>query len=114
MIVFFKPSARSPRLGEIIYFLLPDRFNDGDPSNNRGEWRLTDPEETGFDPANPDLFPWRRFARDYCKLDYLRDLGSYLDLDESDLPKSRGTELRGWVHRLKQGIMATGFWILRM
>ena len=32
----FQPSVRSPRFGEIIYFLLPDRFNDGDPSNNIG------------------------------------------------------------------------------
>jgi hypothetical protein len=25
---FYQPSVRSPRQSEIIYFLLPDRFND--------------------------------------------------------------------------------------
>ena len=34
---FFQPSVRSPRQSEIIYFLLPDRFNDGNPANNEGE-----------------------------------------------------------------------------
>ena len=36
---------------EIIYFLLPDRFENGDPSNDRGGLsgdRLT----TGFDPTS--------------------------------------------------------------
>jgi neopullulanase len=52
----FQPSVRSPRSGEIIYFLLPDRFNDGDPSNNTGGAAGADPNETGFDPVNPNFF----------------------------------------------------------
>ena len=72
----FRPSARSPRLGEIIYFLMPDRFNDGDPSNNRGQMTSTDPEVTGFDPANPSFFHGGDLAGVSAKLDYLRDLGA--------------------------------------
>jgi glycosidase len=73
---FFQPSVRSPRLGEIVYFLLPDRFNDGDPSNNYGRSTSTDPKETGFDPANPHFFHGGDLKGIAAKLDYLRDLGT--------------------------------------
>jgi hypothetical protein len=73
---FFQPSARSPRRGEIIYFLLPDRFNDGNPSNNTGGLESGDPEETGFNPANPDFFHGGDLQGITGKLDYLRDLGA--------------------------------------
>ena len=72
----FQPSVRSPRLGEIIYFLLPDRFNDGDPSNNRGRSTSADPNESGFDPANPYFFHGGDLQGVTAKLDYLRDLGA--------------------------------------
>jgi len=72
---FFQPAARSPRRGEVIYFLLPDRFNDGDPSNNTGGIQSDDPEETGFNPADPDFFHGGDLQGVTGKLDYLRDLG---------------------------------------
>jgi glycosidase len=72
----FQPSARSPRLGEIIYFLLPDRFNDGDPSNNTGRSASANPNENGFNPANPDFFHGGDLSGVAAKLDYLRDLGA--------------------------------------
>ncbi len=73
---FFKPSARSPRMGEVIYFVLLDRFNDGDPSNNKGQSASADPYESGFDPANPDFFHGGDLQGMTAKLDYLRDLGA--------------------------------------
>jgi hypothetical protein len=73
---FFQRSARSARLGEIIYFLLPDRFNDGDPSNNTGRSASADPNVSGFDPTNRDFFHGGDLLRVTAKLDYLRDLGT--------------------------------------
>jgi glycosidase len=72
----FRPSVRSPRLGEIIYFLMPDRFNDGDPSNNAGRIASPDPQVTGYDPANPSFFHGGDLAGVSARLDYLRDLGA--------------------------------------
>jgi alpha-amylase len=72
----FRRSARSPRLNEIIYFLMPDRFNDGDPSNNTGRTASPDPAVTGFDPANPSFFHGGDLAGVSAKLDYLRDFGA--------------------------------------
>ncbi len=72
----FQAGVRSPRVGEIVYFLLPDRFNDGNPSNNRGGVESDAPEETGFNPANPDFFHGGDLQGISLKLDYLRDLGA--------------------------------------
>src|ERR1700683_1573102 len=72
---FFQPSVRSPRMGEVVYFLLPDRFNDGDPSNNTGGSASADPNENGFDRTNPHFFHGGDLAGISAKLDYLRDLG---------------------------------------
>jgi neopullulanase len=73
---FFQASVRSPRLGEVIYFLLPDRFNDGDLSNNRGGSTSADPEQSGFDPVNPNFFHGGDLPGVTAKLDYLHDLGA--------------------------------------
>jgi hypothetical protein len=75
MIVFFgERSVTAP--GRDHLFLMPNRFNDGDPSNNRGRMASIDPEVTGFDPANPSLFHGGDLAGASAKLDYLRDLGA--------------------------------------
>jgi glycosidase len=67
----FQSSVRSPRQDEIVYFLLPDRFNSGNPS--RLESGAS--PENGFDPANPDFFHGGDLQGITLKLDYLRDLG---------------------------------------
>jgi glycosidase len=67
----FQSSVRSPRQDEIVYFLLPDRFNSGNPS--RLESGAS--PENGFDPANPDFFHGGDLQGIALKLDYLRDLG---------------------------------------
>src|SRR5258705_10164034 len=44
-----------PPQDEVIYFLLPDRFENGDPSNDRGglsDGRLA----TGFDPSDKAFY----------------------------------------------------------
>jgi glycosidase len=46
-----KPAARAPLASERIYFVMPDRYANGDPSNDRGG--LTGIRGvTGFDPAD--------------------------------------------------------------
>ena len=72
----FRPSVRSPRLGDVIYFLLPDRFEDGDPTNNTGHSPSSDPNENGFDPSNPNFFHGGDLRGITDKLDYVRDFGA--------------------------------------
>ena len=38
-----------------IYFVMPDRYADGDPSNDRGG-RTGGREVTGYDPTDPGWF----------------------------------------------------------
>jgi glycosidase len=106
---FFQPGARSPRRGEIIYFLLPDRFNDGDPSNNTGGIPSDDPEETGFNPANPDFFHGGDLQGITGKLDYLRDLG-VTSIWMTPIFRNRTVQKYGGGARSKAGYH--GYWIL--
>ena len=105
----FQPSARSPRLGEIIYFLLPDRFNDGDPSNNTGRSASADPNENGYDPTNPDFFHGGDLQGVTAKLDYLRDLGATA-IWMSPIFRNRAVQNYGEGASPKAGYH--GYWIL--
>jgi glycosidase len=59
---------------EIIYFLLPDRFENGDPANDMGG--LTgDRLQTGFDPAAKGFFNGGDLKGLTARLDYLQELG---------------------------------------
>jgi glycosidase len=60
---------------EILYFLLPDRFENGDPSNDRGGFtgdRLT----TGFDPSAKGFFHGGDLQGITKRLDYIQGLGA--------------------------------------
>src|SRR3954451_975681 len=66
--------ARRPE-DEVIYFLLPDRFQNGDPSNDRGGLtgdRLT----TGFDPTHKGFFHGGDLKGLTDELDYIKGLGA--------------------------------------
>jgi glycosidase len=66
--------ARLPQ-DEIIYFLLPDRFDNGDPSNDRGG--LTGgPLQTGFDPTNKGFYHGGDLKGVIRRLDYIQALGA--------------------------------------
>ena len=106
---FFQPSVRSPRLGEIVYFLLPDRFNDGDPSNNTGRSASSDPNESGFDPANPDFFHGGDLQGVAAKLDYLCDLGA-TSIWMIPIFRNRAVQKYGKGAKSKAGYH--GYWIL--
>ncbi|WP_292112243.1 alpha-amylase family glycosyl hydrolase [Brevundimonas sp.] len=59
---------------EVIYFLLPDRFANGDPSNDRGGL-AGDRLVTGHDPADPGFYHGGDLAGLTGRLDYLQGLG---------------------------------------
>jgi glycosidase len=59
---------------EVIYFVLPDRFENGDPSNDRGGLsgdRLT----TGFDPTSKGFYNGGDIKGLIKRLDYIQGLG---------------------------------------
>src|ERR1700686_965639 len=64
-----------PPQEEVIYFLLPDRFENGDPSNDRGGLsggRLA----TGFDPSDKAFYHGGDLKGLISRLDYIQGLGA--------------------------------------
>ena len=60
---------------EIVYFMLPDRFDNGDPSNDQGG--LTGgPLETGFDPTHKGFYHGGDLAGLTRRLGYIQNLGA--------------------------------------
>lgn len=74
-------SARAPsfrdRLPEddVIYFLLPDRFENGDPSNDAGGIK-GDRLKTGYDPTDKGFFHGGDLKGVIKRLDYIQHLGA--------------------------------------
>lgn len=65
--------ARLPE-DEVIYFLLPDRFDNGDPGNDRGGLkggRL----QTGFDPTSKGFYQGGDLKGLLRRLDYIKGMG---------------------------------------
>jgi len=60
---------------EIIYFLLPDRFENGDASNDRGGLQ-GGPLVTGFDPAAKGFYHGGDIKGLMSRLDYIQALGA--------------------------------------
>lgn len=69
------PAYESPGAGQVFYFVLTDRFQNGDPANDRGgmtggrDW-------TGFDPADKGYFHGGDLRGLTERLDYIRGLGA--------------------------------------
>lgn len=66
--------ARLPE-DEIVYFLLPDRFDNADPANDRGGLS-GDRLRTGFDPAGKGFFHGGDLKGVIRRLDYIKGLGA--------------------------------------
>jgi glycosidase len=64
-----------PAAAEVIYFLLPDRFANGDPANDRGGLS-GDASKTGFDPTNKAFFHGGDLRGVQQHLDYIQKLGA--------------------------------------
>ncbi|MBV8972960.1 MAG: alpha-amylase [Sphingomonadaceae bacterium] len=64
-----------PAENEVVYFLLPDRFDNADPANDRGG--LTgDRLHTGFDPADKGFYHGGDLKGVIRRLDYIQALGA--------------------------------------
>lgn len=59
---------------EVIYFVLPDRFENGDPANDRGGM-TGDRSRHGFDPASKAYFNGGDLKGVLKRLDYIEALG---------------------------------------
>ncbi len=66
--------ARPPQ-DEVIYFLLPDRFANGKPGNDRGGL-AGDRLQTGFDPTHKGFFHGGDLKGLTARLDYIQSLGA--------------------------------------
>jgi glycosidase len=66
--------ARLPE-DEVVYFVLPDRFENGNPKNDRGGLR-GDRLTTGFDPAHKGFYHGGDLAGLIARLDYIQGLGA--------------------------------------
>ncbi|MBX9813931.1 MAG: alpha-amylase [Proteobacteria bacterium SG_bin5] len=64
-----------PPEDEIVYFLLPDRFDNADPANDRGGLS-GDRLKTGFDPAGKGFFHGGDLQGVIRRLDYIKGLGA--------------------------------------
>jgi neopullulanase len=60
---------------EVIYFLLPDRFENGDPKNDRGGLK-GDRLKTGFDPTHKGFYHGGDLKGLIAQLDYIQGLGA--------------------------------------
>ncbi len=66
--------VRQPGAGENFYFVLVDRFNDGDESNNFGGAETA--EQGGYDPSNIGYYFGGDIKGLEEKLDYIQGLGT--------------------------------------
>jgi len=67
--------VRQPGSDEQFYFVMTDRFANGDPSNDTGGIE-GDRLATGFDPANKGFFQGGDIAGLHERLDYIEGLGT--------------------------------------
>ena len=65
--------ARAPE-DEVVYFLLPDRFANGDPANDRGGLK-GDRLKTGYDPTSERFYNGGDLKGVLSRLDYIQGLG---------------------------------------
>jgi glycosidase len=65
--------ARLPE-DEVMYFMLPDRFENGDPSNDRGGLK-GDRYKTGYDPTSKGFYNGGDLKGLIARLDYIQGMG---------------------------------------
>ncbi|MEY4055676.1 MAG: hypothetical protein RL519_1011, partial [Pseudomonadota bacterium] len=66
--------ARTPNQ-EVVYFVLPDRFENGDPKNDTGGLK-GDRLKTGYDPTSKGFYHGGDLRGLTSRLDYIQGLGA--------------------------------------
>ena len=69
-------SLRAPLTGENFYFVMADRFQNGNTANDKGGIASDDPEVHGFDPTRKGYFHGGDLAGLRQKIDYIKGLGT--------------------------------------
>src|SRR5215216_2329497 len=69
-------SLRAPVTGENFYFVMADRFENGDTGNDRGGIDSADPTVTGLDPTNKGMYHGGDLAGLLKRIDYIKGLGT--------------------------------------
>ncbi|WP_447006159.1 pullulanase-type alpha-1,6-glucosidase [Saccharothrix isguenensis] len=70
-----KDALRADITGERFYFVMPDRFANGDPRNDRGGTTETDRLKSGFDPTDKGFYHGGDLKGLHDKIDYLDGMG---------------------------------------
>ena len=68
-------SLRAPVSDENFYFVMADRFENGDPANDRGGIDSADPNVTGFDDTKTGYYNGGDLKGLLSRIDYIRGLG---------------------------------------
>ncbi|WP_205849768.1 alpha-amylase family glycosyl hydrolase [Nakamurella flava] len=69
-------SLRTAETDENFYFVMADRFANGDPTNDRGGIDSDDPSVTGFDPTRKGYYNGGDLQGLRDRLDYIEGLGT--------------------------------------
>jgi alpha-amylase len=72
----FHPLPPAPHERDVIYFVVTDRFYNGNPGNDRGGSNSDDPMISGFDPTRPQFYHGGDLAGVKTQLDYIKRLGA--------------------------------------
>ncbi|NUS64818.1 MAG: pullulanase-type alpha-1,6-glucosidase [Saccharothrix sp.] len=70
-----KDALRADLTGERFYFVMPDRFANGDPGNDRGGTAETDRLKSGYDPSDKGFYHGGDLKGLRDKIGYLDDMG---------------------------------------
>ncbi|MGW4528779.1 pullulanase-type alpha-1,6-glucosidase [Amycolatopsis sp. NPDC004378] len=70
-----RDALRNDLSGERTYFVMPDRFANGDHGNDEGRSGETGRAKTGFDPTDKGFYHGGDLAGLHQKLDYIRGMG---------------------------------------
>ena len=69
------PRYTAPGTGQVVYFVLTDRFANGNPANDTGGIAGT-PEQNGYNPAHIGFYHGGDLQGLIAKLDYIKGLGA--------------------------------------